>query len=205
MSVDALTMDPPALRAFAFAAPRNSKGLILRWSSRGVRLPSCDRFIVGGARIDPTSAFGRLFFFPERRFGFQIIDDEAARIERCAAMRAGHGDQHDLVRWAKLTDTMDDQRIVDVEALPRLDDDGAERFLGHSRIVLERHLQNLRISVHVADRADERDHRTDTRIALAERSDFLRHVEVRRLNANGHFIHPLRAAEARPRHLAAPE
>src|SRR5436189_1853537 len=119
MSVAALTMDPPALRAFAFAGPRNSKGLILRWSSRGVRLPSCDHLIVGGARVDPTSAFGCLLLLPERRFGFQIIDDEAARVERRAAMRAGHGDKHDLLGRAKLADTMNDERIVDVEALLR--------------------------------------------------------------------------------------
>src|SRR5947208_7244320 len=194
---------PPFARIW-FATPRNSKRPIPCWSSRGVRLPSCDCFIVRGTRVDPTGALGCLFLFPEWRFGLQIIDDEAARFECRAAMCASNGDQHDLVSRAKLADAMDDQCIVDVEALPRLDDDGIERFLGHYRVMLERHLQNLLIIVHIAHGADECDYRADTSIASAERSDLLRHVEVRRLNPD-HFrtIRRSRVAGARPRRLAA--
>src|SRR5437763_9778458 len=97
--------------------PWTSKGAILDRTRRTVQtlrfrrrlaaaFPARGRLVVAGSRIDPSCALRRLFLFPERRFGFQIIDDEAAGVERLAAMRARHGDEHDLVGGMELGDKM---------------------------------------------------------------------------------------------------
>ena len=60
-------------------------------------LPARRSAVVGFTRIDPARAFRGDFTFSERRLGLQVIYDELAGGEGFAAMRAGHGDQHDLV------------------------------------------------------------------------------------------------------------
>src|SRR5689334_12147636 len=100
--------------------------------------PAGGRFIVARTRIDPASALRRLFLLPERRFGLQVIDDEAACVERLSAMGARYRDENDLIRRRERADTMDDERIVDVEAPLRLGDDRVERLLGHPGVMFER-------------------------------------------------------------------
>ena len=71
-------------------------------------LPARRSALVALARIDPAHAFRRDFPFPERRPSLQVIHDELAGGEGFAAMRAGHGDQHDLVARLERADAVDD-------------------------------------------------------------------------------------------------
>src|SRR4030095_4438850 len=129
-----------------------------------------------------------------RRLRLEIVHDEFARGERIPAMRARDANQHDLIGGRELADARNDERVEDIPPRLRVGDDLRERLLGHSRVVLERELSYCRLAVDVAYRADEHGHRTDARIAAAQRRKLARDVEVIGLYAHRHrtttrFIH----------------
>src|SRR5438067_1191563 len=136
--------------------------------------PALARLVVARTRIDPARAFGRVFLFPERRLGFQVIHQELAGLEALVTVRGSDGHHHDLLAGLQRPDAMDHARAEDVEAPLRLIDHGFDRLLCHAGVVLELHHGHLR----TAHRADEAADRAHALVASAQVSAFLRQVEV---------------------------
>src|SRR5579864_7854968 len=101
-------------------------------------LPALRGFVVARACLDPPLAVRRALLFPEGRARLEDVHRERAGVECHAPVRTRDNDEHDLVAGRKRADAMDDERIADVEAALCFVDDGFERRLRHSGIVLER-------------------------------------------------------------------
>src|SRR5690348_13561284 len=84
--------------------------------SANVALPAGSRFVVARAGLDPALAVRPLLLLPERRLRLQKVHHVFTRVERHAAMRAGHDDEHDLVTGNERADAMHDEHVADVEA-----------------------------------------------------------------------------------------
>jgi hypothetical protein len=147
------------------------------------------RRVVADARIDPAGAFGRLFFFPERGLGLQVIHQELAGLEALAAVGRDHRHHHDLVERLQEADAVDHAGAQDVEALVGLVDHGLDGLLGHAGVVLQLHRGDGAAVVAVPHRADEAADRAHALVARAQRGELVAQVEITRLDRNTRNAH----------------
>src|SRR5215470_7230864 len=126
----------------------------------------------------------RLFSFPERRIGFEPIDQEMTGGERRLAMRRSGSDEHDAVAGFEPTVAMNYEYGIEWPAAMRFGFDLGELSLGHARIVLERQRRDPLSTAQIPHQPHKARDPADPMIAGGEALDLGPDVEILALYAD---------------------
>src|SRR5690349_10788763 len=115
MSPDNSAYDVPGSDTPSNLPPQGGKEIsrVVESAASSSPLPLIRSSVVAFLGLDPGRAFGAFFQLPERRLGFEPIDQERAGLERGLAMSRRGGDQHDAVTRLQLAVAMDDENAVE--------------------------------------------------------------------------------------------
>ena len=109
----------------------------LRRGERSRSIPPGGVGVVLRPGLDPSRAARSVFLLPERGAALQVVHQVVAGLERGAAMARSRRHEDDGLAGRYPADPMDDQLVVEAEALAGGHGDAADLGLGEARIRLE--------------------------------------------------------------------